>query len=57
MYNPLIQQDMKYIVTLADGRKLQLKSQAMVKAVQRNAVVYSVHSENGLPLNLKFGIK
>lgn len=57
MYNPLIQQDMKYIVTLADGRKLELKSQAMVKAVQRNAVVYSVHSENGLPLNLKFGIK
>ena len=48
---------MKYIVTLSDGRKLEVKSKAMVQAIQRNAVVYAVRNESGILLNFKFGIK
>lgn len=48
---------MKYIVILSDGRKLEVKSKAMVQAIQRNAVVYSVRNESGTLLNYKFGIK
>lgn len=48
---------MKYIVTLSDGRKLEVKSKAMVQAIARNAVVYAVRNESGTLLNFKFGIK
>lgn len=48
---------MKYIITLADGRKLEAKSKAMVQAIQRNAVVYAVRNESGTLLNFRFGIK
>lgn len=48
---------MKYIVTLSDGRKLEVKSKTMVQAIQRNAVVYAVRNESGTLLNFKFGIK
>lgn len=48
---------MKYIITLADGRKLEANSKAMVKAIQRNAVVYAIRNESGTLLNYKFGIK
>ena len=48
---------MKYIVTLSDGRKLEVKSKAMVQAMQGNAVVYAVRNESGTLLNFKFGIK
>lgn len=48
---------MKYIVTLSDGRKLEVKSKSMVQAIQINAVVYLVRNESGTLLNYKFGIK
>lgn len=48
---------MKYIVTLSDGRKLEVNSKAMVQAIQRNAVVYAVRNESGTLLNFRFGIK
>ena len=48
---------MKYIVTLSDGRKLEVKSKAMVQAIQRNAVVYALRNESGTILNFKFVIK
>lgn len=48
---------MKYTITLSDGRKLEVNSKAMVKAIQRNAVVYAVQNESGTLLNYKFGIK
>ena len=48
--------DMKYIVTLNDGRSFHVNGVSEVKAFIRNAVVSSVRNLKGDNYSMKFGL-